>query len=216
MSRITLKLFRVKPSRNCANKAAGPPNQQLQPGWSGAEGWAQPAKGALSKRTFHWSAASCAMSSLDHSLKHEIFILGRVPGFLPSVPNVCSLLPGHLDRKWSQDPVLVQMLNSYGNAFGWLTKDNPPLPLQSKDFSKSGSFPYCTPPQLCVNLQRKVSSPSLLSSPLILQHLRGRQYSNRTCVPLWNLRSSTSTMGKKESSGEQACSVNVGCSVSAD
>ena len=66
------------------------------------------------------------------SLKCKIIILGRVPGFSPQDPvSQCSLLPGHLEQKRSQDPVSVQMFNVYGNGLGWFTKANHPPPFHS-------------------------------------------------------------------------------------
>lgn len=46
-------------------------------------------------------------------------ILGWGPDFLSlGLMRECSLLPGHWQRKWSQDSILAQMLHIYRNVFG--------------------------------------------------------------------------------------------------
>lgn len=89
----------------------------------------------------------------------------------------CSLLPGHWKQKWSQNPVLVQMLNIYWNVFGWFTTDNPPFTLQLKDISNSGVSLHCFPLYFFVDWRR---SPPLAfpSTPLGLEYLWAHQHLN--------------------------------------
>ena len=100
------------------------------------------------------------------SLKCKIFLLGRVPALSPLYPvSQRSLLPGHLERKKSPDPIFAQMLNIYGNVLGWLTKANPPLPRQWKDVSNSGVLFTGSHPPFFTDWQR-----SFLS--ILSQHTR--------------------------------------------
>lgn len=102
------------------------------------------------------------------SLKCKIFLLGRVPALSPLYPvSQRSLLPGHLERKKSPDPIFAQMLNIYGNVLGWLTKANPPLPRQWKDVSNSGVLFTGSRPH-SLQTGKEISCPSCLSTPGLL------------------------------------------------
>lgn len=115
-----MKLFKVKCARNCPQQgywAAGKLwNREVGLSWERAFG--------TNPRFTHQQLLVGCLPSIV-SLKCKIVILGRVPGFSLRDPvSQCSLLPGHLERKRSQDLVSVQMFNVYGNGFGWFTKAN--------------------------------------------------------------------------------------------
>lgn len=128
-----------------------------------------------------------------------------MPGFLSSVPDVCSILPGHLEEKWSQDPVLVPKLNIYGNVFGWFTKNNPPLPLQLNDISNSGGSFHCFSSQFFVNWQRSFLSPSSQHPHWFCNFCEAINISTnkQKIVPVCSFGGSTSTIRNKASFREQ-------------
>ena len=100
------------------------------------------------------------------SLKCKIVILGRVPGFSPWDPeSQCSLLPGHLERKRSQDLVSVQMFNVYVNGFGWFTKANHPPPFHSSGLILAiPGFSSLFPTPLLGKLAKKSPLPHVSTS----------------------------------------------------
>lgn len=125
------------------NKATG------QLGSSETEGWGLTGKVCLEQTHTSLINSLWDVFLFIVSLKCKIVILGRVPGFSPWDPvSQCSLLPGHLERKRSQDLVSVQMFNVYGNGFDGLQKLTTPPPFHSSGliFSNSGVlFPVSYP-----------------------------------------------------------------------